>query len=152
MTSALEERKEFWKIFEEKLIENGEPFSILCEKGGEPTFWATINKKNSIVDICLNVEFLYKFKKIRYGIYIRDNLNLFDFLFKKKEEIENALGFKVNWILKGKINKNTRRIVLEEPVIIRDKNDYENVIDEILPYLMKFKEVFQKYIPNLFDF
>ena len=152
MTTALEERIKFWKIFEEKLIENGEPFSIIHEKGGEPTFWATINRKHSIVDICLNVEFLYKFKKIRYGIYIRDNVDLFNFLFKRKEEIENILGFKVNWILEGKINKNTRRIVLEIPVTIGDKNDYENTIEKMLPFLMKFKEVFPQYISNLFDF
>ena len=29
------EQRKFWKIFDEKLIENGEPFSILHEKSGK---------------------------------------------------------------------------------------------------------------------
>ena len=41
------EQKKFWKIFDEKLIENGEPFSILHEKAGKVTHWAMINKNYS---------------------------------------------------------------------------------------------------------
>ena len=44
------EQRKFWEIFDEKLIENGEPFSILYEKGGEVTYWAVVNKKQSFVD------------------------------------------------------------------------------------------------------
>ena len=65
------ERKKFWKIFDEKLIENGEPFSILYEKGGEVTYWAVVNRKQSFVDNALSIEFLVREQKLRINIYVR---------------------------------------------------------------------------------
>lgn len=152
MTNAQYEQTKFWSIFDNKLVENGEPFEIIHEKSGEVTYWGNVNKNNSFVSLCLNIEFQYRAKKVRVGIYIRDDLYLFKKLQNNRETIDEQLGFKPDWVLEGKTNPNTRRIINEFPVIIGNLNDYDRVIDEILPYIMQYKKVFEKYIPNLCDF
>ena len=152
MTNAQQEQTRFWKIFDNKLVENGEPFELIHEKSGEVTYWANVNKKNSFVSLCLNIEFKYQKEKVRVGIYICDNLYLFQRLLKYRENIEAELGFKPQWVLDGVKNPNTRRIINEFPVAIFDEEDYDRVIDEILPYVAQYKKVFEKYIPNLCDY
>lgn len=152
MTNAQHEQTKFWGIFDNKLIENGEPFELIHEKSGEVTYWANVNKRHSIVSLCLNIEFKYQKKKVRVGIYILDDLYLFQRLLKYRDNIEAELGFKSEWVFEGERNTNTRRIINEFPVVLFDEEDYDRVIDEILPYVAQYKKVFEKYIPNLCDF
>ena len=152
MTNAQVEQAKFWRIFDNKLIENGEPFELIHEKSGEVTYWANVNKRHSFVSLCLNIEFKSREEKVRVGIYIRDDLYLFQCLLKCRESIEAELGFKPEWVFEGKKNPNTRRIMNEFQIKIGDDDDYDRIIDEILPYIMKYKNVFEKYIPDLFDF
>ena len=152
MTNAQYEQTKFWEIFDNKLIENGEPFELIHEKSGEVTHWANVNKKHSFVSLCLNIEFKYREQKVRVGIYIRDDLYLFQCLLRYRENIERELGFKPEWGFEGKKNPNTRRIMNEFPVTLFDEEDYDRVIDEILPYIVKYKTTFEKYIPKLCDF
>ena len=152
MTNAQCEQIKFWKIFDNKLVENGEPFELIHEKSGDVTYWANVNKRRSFVSLCLSIEFKYREEKVRVGIYIRDDLYLFQRLLKYRENIETELGFKPEWVFEGVKNSNTRRIINEFPVVLFDEEDYDRVIDEILPYVAQYKKVFEKYIPNLCDF
>lgn len=152
MTNAQYEQTKFWNLFEEKLIENGNPFELNHEKGGEVTYWSAVNKKHSFVNLCLSIEFKYRAKKVRVGIYICDDLYLFDSLLTKRKIIETELGFAPEWVFKGKKNSNTRRVINEFPITLGDEQDYDRVIDEILPFVAQYKKVFEKYIPNLCDF
>ena len=152
MTNAQQEQTIFWSKFEDKLIENGEPFEIIHEKNGEVTFYGAVNKEKAWVSLGLIVEFLYSKKIVKINIYIQNDVRLFDYLYFKKDQIEEELGFKPQWILNGKKNHNTRRIINEFPVNIGDEDDYDRVIDEVLPYIAQYKMVFEKYIPNLFDY
>ncbi|MBO4962712.1 MAG: DUF4268 domain-containing protein [Clostridia bacterium] len=117
------EQKNFWKLFDEKLIENGEPFSVLHEMAGKVTYWAVINKNHSFVDNALSIDFLVREKKIRINIYVRDNLSLFRVLENSKEEIESMISVPVKWV-KGTKNLNTRRIIYEVPVNVGYFNNY----------------------------
>ena len=110
----LEQRK-FWEAFDEKLIENGEPFSILHEKGGEVTYWAVVNKKHSLVDNALSIDFLVRAKKLRINIYVRNDLPLFSIFERNKQEIEAIVGQMLEW-LNGTTNPITRRIAYIIPV------------------------------------
>ena len=152
MTNAQHEQTKFWEIFDNKLIENGEPFELIHKKSGEVTYWANVNKRHSFVSLCLNIEFKYREEKVRVGIYIRDDLYLFHRLLKCRESIEAELGFKPEWVFEGKQNPNTRRVINEFPITLFDTQDYDRVIDEVLPYVAQYKKVFEKYIPNLCDF
>ena len=143
------EQKTFWKIFDEKLIENGEPFSILHEKGGEVTYWAVVNKKHSFVDNALSIDFLVRAQKLRINIYVRDDLRLFSRFESHKQEIEAIIGKKVDW-LKGTTNPNTRRIAHIVSVNTGYYSNYDEVIDEILPVVDSMKKVCELYAKNEF--
>ena len=146
------EQKKFWKIFDEKLIENGEPFSILHEKGGEVTYWAVINKNHSFVDNALSIDFLVREQKLRINIYVRTYLSLFSVFEKNKQNIEKTISVPLKWIV-GTRNKNTRRIAYEIPVHTGFYANYDEIIDRILPVIVEMKKVCDTYAKNeFFDF
>ncbi len=141
------EQKKFWKIFEAKLIENGEPFSIMHEKpSGEPIYWGGINKREYAVMFmyCLSVDFLMQKKMIRVNITIRDDLNFFNDLERNKQDIESLVRVPLRWI-KGEKNPNTRRIAFFKYIEIGDTENYAETIDEILPVIMDMIQVCEKY-------
>lgn len=146
------EQRKFWKTFDEKLIENGEPFSILHEKGGEVTYWAVVNKKNSFVDNALSIDFVVSKQTLRINIYVRTDLALFSILERNKKEIETIVGVPLKWIV-GTKNKNTRRIAYEIPVNTGYFSNYAETIDKALPIVDKMKKVCEIYAKNaFFDF
>ncbi len=146
------EQRKFWGIFDEKLIENGEPFSILYEKGGEVTYWAVVNKKQSFVDNALSIDFLVREQKLRINIYVRTDLTLFSIFERNRKDIETMVGMSLKW-LEGTRNKNTRRIAYEIPVKTGDYSNYDEVIDKALPVVDKMKKVCEVYARNnFFDF
>ena len=146
------EQRKFWKIFDEKLIENGEPFSILHEKSGEITYYGVINKVHSFVDNALSVDFLVREQKVRLNIYVRDDLALCNVLEKHRTEIESAVSVPLHWI-KGIKNLNTRRIAYFVPVKVGDDSQYDEVIDDILPIIIEMKKICETYARfDFFDF
>lgn len=146
------EQRKFWKAFDEKIIENGEPFSILHEKGGEVTYWAVVNKKQSFVDNALSIDFLIREQKLRINIYVRTDLALFSIFESNKKEIETIVGVPLKWIV-GTKNKNTRRIAYEIPINTGYYSNYNETIDKALPIVDKMKKVCEIYAKNsFFDF
>ena len=152
MTNAQYEQKRFWEIFEQKLIENGNPFSICYEFNGEIKYYGAVNKNKAFVSLGLTIDFLCREKIVKINIYIRDDLDLFNYLYSNKAQIEEELGFKPQWVLGGSRNANTRRVISTFPVMVGNSSDYERVIDQVLPCIVQYKKVFEKYIPNLCDF
>ena len=132
---AKTEQRKFWRTFDEKLIENGEPFSILYEKGGEVTNWAVVNKKQSLVDNALSLDFLVREQKLRINIYIRTDLALFSIFERNRKDIEASISVPVKWVM-GTRNKNTRRIIYESPVEVGYYSDYDKIIDDVLPIIV----------------
>ena len=146
------EQRKFWKTFDEKLIENGEPFSILHEKGGEVTYWGVVNKNHSLVDNALSIDFLAREKKLRINIYVRTDLALFSVFEKNKQNIEKTISVPLKWIV-GTRNKNTRRIAYEIPVNTGYYANYDEIIDSALPVIVEMKKVCDTYAKNeFFDF
>lgn len=144
-----EEQKKFWKVFDEKLIENGEPFSILHEKSGEVTNWAVINKNHSFVDNALSVDILVREQKLRINIYVRNDLALFSIFERHKKEIESRVNVPLKWV-NGTKNPNTRRIIYEVPIQTGYWSNYDEIIDDILPIVIKMKKVCETYARNDF--
>ncbi len=151
-TPTSEERRIFWHIFERKLAELGNPFDICYEMYGDIKYYGSVNKFRPLVNLGLTVDFLYREKKVKINIYIRDDVELFDYLFYNKEKIESELGFNPQWIFCGEKNPNTRRVINTFSVTIGNPLDYERVINKTISYVIRYKNVFEKYIPNLCDY
>ena len=149
---AQHEQKVFWHLFENKLFELGYPFNINYDMNGEIKYYASVNKRKNLVHLGLTIDFLCRDRIVKINIYIEDDVELFDLLYKNTEKIENDLGFKPQWICSGVKNPNTRRVINTFPITIGNHLDYERVIQKIIPFIIQYKKVFEKYIPNLCDY
>ena len=146
------EQKNFWNIFDDKLIENGEPFFVLHERKGEVTYYAVVNKNRSFVDNALSIDFLTREQKLRINIYIRNDLGLYSVFERNRQNIEKMVGVPLQWI-EGKKSATTRRIACEIPIEIGYCSNYADVIDEVLPVVVRMKKVCETFAKNhFFDF
>ena len=152
LTPAQYEQKLFWGIFEKKLVNMNNPFTISYEINDEIKYFASVNKRNARVNLGLTIDFLCKEKIVKINIYLENDIETFNYLHLHKEKIESELGFKPQWIYSGVKNPNTRRIINTFPIVIGNPLDYERVIEKIIPYVIQYKKVFEKYIPKLCDY
>ena len=94
MSNAEFERKIFWDMYNEILINNGEPFSISSKKQ-----WAIVNKNSPAWnEPVIAMDFLVQKKVLRINAFLLDDEYLFAKLLGMKEEIEETLGFAPEWV------------------------------------------------------
>lgn len=85
-------RLEFWTQLNEILEERGKPFN---KRKPTTDHWYSIAMGTSECQI--SIDLVNKEHKIRIGVWVTDNKELFDKLFSNKEEIESACGFELDW-------------------------------------------------------
>lgn len=155
---AAVERKRFWRIFEEILTENGNPFSIAYMKNGKETSWADVNKNKALNENALDLSFLVTKKLLRINLYVRSGAD--SFLGRKilmaKEEIEKMISVPIIWE-NGTRNEKTLRpsyYLNIRPQFSGDyTEEYRRVIEESLPIIMEFIAVAKRYGERkFFDF
>ncbi len=142
------EQMVFWKMFQEALDNNGNPFTILTRAQ-----YGSVNRNRAYCNLCLGFDFLLSKRFFRIGIYVQDDTKTpcFNRLLQQKVEIESSLGFKPIWTPCGARNPNTRRIETRLSFTPYDREDYARLIDESLPIFMQYIKVFSKYLPEAFE-
>lgn len=85
-------RLEFWTQFNEVLEERGKPFN---KRKPTTDHWYSIAMGSSECQI--SIDLVNKEHKIRVGVWINDNKDLFDKFYTSKDQIEATCGFKLNW-------------------------------------------------------
>lgn len=79
-------------------------------------------------------------------VYISNNKLLFDQLYAQKEQIEQALGFNLDW-RRLTDTKKASRILYSIPELNFDNHsNYQQLMNEIIDKVMQMKKVFSKYI------
>lgn len=143
-----ERQKRFYDAFQSALDQNGNPFTFKARKG-----YGTINKRSANSDLCLGFDFWVPRKGFRLNIYIRNDsqTHYYDRLLRYREEIERELGFKPEWVDHGAQNPNTRRIQTCLYFNEHSIEEYEWLLDEALPMIIKYLQVFTKYLPEAFE-
>lgn len=155
MTYTEEQRKIFWKLFDEILIENGEPFSIAYKKkNGEITSYGQVNKlfatpNGTVIDL----SFILRDGKFRVNFYIPERKpDLKNKLLANKEQINSMITLPLLWE-KGENKELVLRPSVYFNFIQNDVDDYRRVIEESLPTIMEFINVANKYGKDeFFDF
>lgn len=142
MTNAEEQQKIFWKMYDEFLIENGEPFTISPKR-----HWCVVNAKN-VNKPCLSMDFLVQDKILRVGIYIQNDANgLYDRLIDKREYLDSIFADrKPEWCEKCKKGKTTKRIKIEIPFFYESEDEYERIIELSAKFVLKFIKAYRPYI------
>lgn len=140
--TAEAEQKQFWDIYEQILMENGEPFFLAPngEADGAPCRYVQRNGENSFADRRIGVDFIPRSKTVIYGVFLDNDAGLFRSLLGRKAAIERELGFRCTWQYDEE--KGVYRIVCEAEIDPFDRNGYAGAIENSIFSLTKFWEVF----------
>ena len=93
LSKAQAERLIFWNRFNEVLISRNKPFNV---RKAMTDHWYSVALGTSEAHI--EITLVNKTNSIGVEVYIKENKNLFDKLFTESEEIENELGFSMEWM------------------------------------------------------
>lgn len=150
MTNAESIYKDFWKSFDEILLENGEPFKILYKMSGKVKHWSTINRHHIWKPFMVCVGLSSRKKEMHIDLYIENvNTMIGQMLIANKDNISSEISVPVQWT-RGEKQPNTIRMKYS---ISFACCTYREAIEKALPIIMEFIEVAKKYgCAYFFDF
>ena len=140
LTKAQAERLNFWNKFNEILIAKNKPFNV---RKATTDHWYNIALGTSEANISITL--VNKINSIGIEIYIDENKELFNKLYKLSDEIEKDLGFKMDW-QRLDDKKASRIIYYIEGLDFNNHKNYNDLIDEVIDKAVKIRTVFKKYI------
>ena len=133
-------RLEFWTKLNDVIDQKGKPFN---KRKPSTDHWYSVAVGTSQCHI--SIELVNKDHKIRIGLWIPDNKELFDTFMEHKAEIEEVTGFALDWDrLEG---KKASVISTDIPGLDFGKQDnYPELMEESIEKVMLFKKAFTPYI------
>ena len=128
----------FWTRFKEYALEHKTKLRL---RRAYPQHWYDISYGNSKSHITLIVD--TQNKAVRCEIYIPDSKEMYQKYFENKDQIENELNEKLEWLELP--DKKASRIVLTKKADVTNENDWENQFKWLMEKAESFSKVFGKY-------
>lgn len=140
MNKSQSQRLEFWNQFNNVLVERGKPFNV---RKATTDHWYNVAIGTS--DAHIDITLVNKDSVIGVELYITDNKEFFDKLYQRKDEIENDLGFKLDW---RKLNnsKASRIVTFIKGLNFDDHSNYNELINKTIDLAVLMRDTFKKYI------
>ncbi|TDM41556.1 DUF4268 domain-containing protein [Macrococcoides goetzii] len=133
------ERLNFWTEFNSFINANGKPFNT---RKASTDHWYDVAIGTSEAHISISL--VNRINKIVVDLAIRDNKNLFDQLLLNKEEIENKLGFNMDWQrMDGKKVSRIRTYI--DGLNFDSQENYPELMSEVIDLVVKIRGVFKGY-------
>ena len=140
MNKSQSQRIEFWNQFNNVVIERGKPFNI---RKATTDHWYNVAIGTS--DAHIDITLVNKDSLIGVELYITDNKELFDKLYERKDEIEQELGFNLDW--RRLDNSKASRIVYHiKGFNFDDHSNYNELMNKTIDLAVLMRNVFKKYI------
>lgn len=140
MNKSQSQRIEFWNQFNNVVIERGKPFNI---RKATTDHWYNIAIGTS--DAHIDITLVNKDSLIGVKLYITDNKELFDKLYSRKDEIEEELGFQLDW--RRLDNSKASRIVYHIKGLNFDNHsNYDELMNKTIDLAVLMRNTFKKYI------
>lgn len=92
LSVAQQKRLEFWTQLNEVLEQRGKPFN---KRKATTDHWYSVAMGSS--ECSISIDLVNKEHKIRVGVWVADNKELYDHFYAHKEEIEASCGFELYW-------------------------------------------------------
>ncbi len=130
----------FWEGYKEYLQEKNPPFTI-ARPLPRHAYDVRIGSSEAHIAFMISI----KKKLLRTVLYIRNNKELFHYLYEHKNEIENELGMTLNWEELPKA-KASRIEIQKRKVNLKNPNTWPEAYEWLYETGVKFYKVFKKYI------
>lgn len=133
-------RLEFWTAFNELLVSKGKPFNV---RKASTDHWYNVAVGSS--QCYISIDLVNKEHKIRVGLWIPDNKELFDSLFEHKTEIETALGYTLDW---DRLDGKKASVICNciSGLNFSNKDNYPELMNKTIDMAVEFKKAFAPYI------
>lgn len=133
---------EYWTKLSEYIDNNNTPFN---SRKPQPHHWYPLQMGSSLCHISLIIA--SNKKSINTHVYINDDKDLFDYLYSKKDEIEEEIGVSLNW--KRLDDKKASKIEIDhESIDTLNKNNWENMIETHIGDAKKLYYVFKDRVKD----
>ena len=140
MNESQKNRLEFWTQFNEVVDSKGKPFN---KRKATTDHWYNVAIGSS--DASISIDLVNKEHKIRASLWINDNKDIFDALFQRKDEIETALGFGLEWNRLD--NKKASYICTYiKGLDFKKQDNYPMLMEQIVDLVLKMRNVFPKFM------
>ena len=140
MNESQKNRLEFWTQFNEVVDSKGKPFN---KRKATMDHWYNVAIGSS--DASISIDLVNKEHKIRVSLWINDNKDIFDALFQRKDEIETALGFGLEWNRLD--NKKASYICTYiKGLDFKKQDNYPMLMEQIVDLVLKMRNVFPKFM------
>ena len=140
MNESQKNRLEFWTQFNEVVDSKGKPFN---KRKATTDHWYNVAIGSS--DASISIDLVNKEHKIRVSLWINDNKDIFDALFQRKDEIETALGFGLEWNRLD--NKKASYICTYiKGLDFKKQDNYPMLMEQIVDLVLKMRNVFPKFM------
>lgn len=134
------ERKIFWEQFNNVLVKKGKPFNL---RKATTDHWYEVAMGTSEAHVSISL--INKNNHIVVEVYVSDNKDLFDNLFKHKDKIEQELGFKLIWDRLN--NKKASRIkYIIDGLDFNHHDNYEKLMNQSIAAAVSMRDTFKKYL------
>ena len=140
LNESQKSRLEFWTQFNEIIVANGKPFNTR-KASTDPWYNVAIGSSEANISIDL----VNKEHKIRIGLWINDNKDIFDSLFQQKSSIENALGIELEWHrLDDK--KASYICTYVNGLNFKKQDNYPILMTQIIDVVSRMRNVFPRFL------
>ena len=140
LSEAQEKRLEFWTMLNEAIDLKGKPFN---KHKATTDHWYTVAVGSSQCHI--SIDLVNKERKIRVGLWIADNKEMYDRFYEHKDEIEAAFGESLDWDRLD--SKKASLFSVDIPGLNFNKQDnYPELIDKAIDKTVRLRDAVKPFI------
>lgn len=140
ISDAEKNRLEFWTQLNEVLEQRGKPFN---KRKATTDHWYSIAMGSS--ECHISIDLVNKEHKIRIGVWIADNKELYDHFYAHKNEIEKTCGFELYWDrLENK--KAALACTYIKDLDFDNQENYPELINNAIDLVLTIRKAFVPYL------
>ena len=137
-----QQRLEYWQAFNDYAFQNVKFAKTFHKRKPTMDHWMDFSIGSSACHI--GVTQVQKRNVVGVELYINDDKELFKNLLAHKNEVEEIIGFPLEW--RELTERKASRIIIEKEVNLDDRDDWSQQFEYIMDACMKMKEAFKKYL------
>ena len=140
LNESQKQRLEFWTQFNDVVESKGKPFN---KRKATTDHWYNVAIGSSEANI--SIDLVNKEHKIRVSLWINDNKDLYDSLSLRKDEIEQLLGFDLEW---NRLDSKKASYICTyiKGLDFKKQYNYPQLMEQIIDLVLKMRKVFPQFM------